>query len=196
MMKKNTNTFALWASVLCILLLISACGAKNNNESVQEHAYPQSKQPIEEAGKGSIPNSDAKQSNEDPANTADGDGGKLSAQSESSTNDEQITIQIDQSDKPTENNQSFDFSVSQVPEGYNLSELRWTSNQITIINSPAEAIQHGGDGKEGFYISGNGQFSGFKYSDEMKGERGKITLVYKNEAGKEILAEQEVQLKK
>ncbi|MFS0872598.1 hypothetical protein [Paenibacillus xylanilyticus] len=195
-MKKNINKSALWVSMLCILLLISACGAKNNNESVQEHAYPQSKEPIEEAGNSSVPNSDAKQGNEDPANTAEGNEGKLSAQSDSSANaDKPITISIDQSDKPTEN-KSFNFSVNQVPEGYTLSELRWTSNQITIVNTPAEAIQHGGDGKEGFYISGNGQFSGFKYTDEMKGERGKITLVYENEAGQEIMAEKEVELKK
>ncbi|WP_338541110.1 hypothetical protein [Paenibacillus tundrae] len=192
MMKITWMRSTRWIfALICIMVLTSACGARNNNESVQEHAYPQSKEPIAEAGPDSIPNADAKQDN-----------GSYSAQSESSADaGDGIVIDIDQSDKLTEA-KSFRYSVKDVPEGYALSELRWTSNQITIINSVQEATQHEADEnqadgkKEGFYIKDNGQLMEFKYTDEMKGERGKVTLVYTNEAGQEVLAEQEVKLKK
>ncbi|WP_017691565.1 hypothetical protein [Paenibacillus sp. PAMC 26794] len=192
MMKFNTNTSVLWVSALCILLLTSACGAKNNNESVQEHAYPQSKQPVEEAGENSVPNADAKNNNSQ--GSANGDEGKPTAQSESTEPSEQIDIVIDQSEKPSEGN-SFDFGIKQVPKGYTLTEMRWTSNTVTIVNSLQEAIEHGGNGEDGFYFSGNGQFSGFIYSDEMKGERGKATFVFTNDEGNEIMSEKEITLK-
>lgn len=192
-MNINKNKSILWVSALCILLLTSACGAKNNNESVQEHAYPQSKQPIEEAGKSSLPNAEAKNNN-NQANENESEG-KPTAQSESPADAEgQVMIVIDQTDKPSEGN-SFDFAIKQIPEGYALSEMRWTSNTVTIVNSYKEAIEHGANGKEGFYISGDGQFSGFIYSDEMKGERGKATFVFTNEEGKEVTSEKEIKLK-
>ncbi|OME85940.1 hypothetical protein BK122_00785 [Paenibacillus pabuli] len=191
-MKNKKNKSILWVSALCILLLTSACGAKNNNESVQEHAYPQSKQPIEEAGNSSVPNMEAKNNN-NQANES-GNEGKPTAQSESADAEGQVMIVIDQTDKPSEGN-SFDFAIKQIPEGYALSEMRWTSNTVTIVNSYKEAIEHGANGKEGFYISGDGQFSGFIYSDEMKGERGKATFVFTNEEGKEVTSEKEIKLK-
>ncbi|UOK63620.1 hypothetical protein ACMX2M_25515 [Paenibacillus polymyxa] len=192
MMKINIKKSALCMSVLCISLLVSACGAKNNNESVQEHAYPQSKQPVEEAGENSVPNADAKNNND--KGIASGDEGNPTAQSESTEPSEQIDIVIDQSEKPSEGN-SFDFGIKQVPKGYTLTEMRWTSNTVTIVNSLQEAIEHGGNGEDGFYFSGNGQFSGFIYSDEMKGERGKATFVFTNDEGNEIMSEKEITLK-
>ncbi|WP_315371444.1 hypothetical protein [Paenibacillus xylanexedens] len=192
MMKINIKKSVLCMSVLCISLFVSACGAKNNNESVQEHAYPQSKQPVEEAGENSVPNADAKNNNSQ--GSASGDEGKPTAQSESTEPSEQIDIVIDQSEKPSEGN-SFDFGIKQVPKGYTLTEMRWTSNTVTIVNSLQEAIEHGGNGEEGFYFSGNGQFSGFIYSDEMKGERGKATFVFTNDEGNEIMSEKEITLK-
>ena len=191
-MKINIKKSVLCMSVLCISLFVSACGAKNNNESVQEHAYPQSKQPVEEAGENSVPNADAKNNNSQ--GSASGDEGKPTAQSESTEPSEQIDIVIDQSEKPSEGN-SFDFGIKQVPKGYTLTEMRWTSNTVTIVNSLQEAIEHGGNGEEGFYFSGNGQFSGFIYSDEMKGERGKATFVFTNDEGNEIMSEKEITLK-
>jgi hypothetical protein len=192
MMKINIKKSVLCMSVLCISLVVSACGAKNNNESVQEHAYPQSKQPVEEAGENSVPNADAKNNNSQ--GSASGDEGKPTAQSESTEPSEKIDIVIDQSEKPSEGN-SFDFGIKQVPKGYTLTEMRWTSNTVTIVNSLQEAIEHGGNGEEGFYFSGNGQFSGFIYSDEMKGERGKATFVFTNDEGNEIMSEKEITLK-
>lgn len=191
-MKINIKKSVLCMSMLCISLFVSACGAKNNNESVQEHAYPQSKQPVEEAGENSVPNADAKNNNSQ--GSASGDEGKPTAQSESTEPSEQIDIVIDQSEKPSEGN-SFDFGIKQVPKGYTLTEMRWTSNTVTIVNSLQEAIEHGGNGEEGFYFSGNGQFSGFIYSDEMKGERGKATFVFTNDEGNEIMSEKEITLK-
>lgn len=192
MMKINIKKSVLCISVLCISLFVSACGAKNNNESVQEHAYPQSKQPVEEAGENSVPNADAKNNNDQ--GSASGEEGKPTAQSESTEPSEQIDIVIDQSEKPSEGN-SFDFGIKQVPKGYTLTEMRWTSNTVTIVNSLQEAIEHGGNGEDGFYFSGNGQFSGFIYSDEMKGERGKATFVFTNDEGNEIMSEKEITLK-
>lgn len=191
-MRINIKKSVLCMSVLCISLFVSACGAKNNNESVQEHAYPQSKQPVEEAGENSVPNADAKNNNSQGSTS--GEEGKPTAQSESTEPSEQIDIVIDQSEKPSEGN-SFDFGIKQVPEGYTLTEMRWTSNTVTIVNSLQEAIEHGGNGEDGFYFSGNGQFSGFIYSDEMKGERGKATFVFTNDEGNEIMSEKEITLK-
>jgi predicted small secreted protein len=193
MMKKNIKKSALCISVLCISLLVSACGT--SGESVQEHAYPESKQPVEEAGNTSVPNADAK--NDNDQGNASGEDGKPTAQSESTESSEQIDIVIDQSNKPMEGN-SFDFGIKQVPKGYALTEMRWTSNTVTIVNSLQEAIEHGEngeDGEDGFYFSGNGQFSGFIYSDEMKGERGKATFVFTNDEGNMLMSEKEITLK-
>jgi hypothetical protein len=175
-----------------MVIVVSACGAKNNKESVQEHAYPQSKQPIEEAGQSSIPNADAKNNNDQ--NKAKGEESKMQTQSDAAAASEEIDIVIDQSDKPMEGN-SFDFAIKQVPKGYSLTEMRWTSNTVTIVNTMQEAIEHGGNGEDGFYFSGNGQFSGFIYSDEMKGERGKATFVFTNDEGNMLMSEKEIQLK-
>lgn len=191
-MRQVIKRSALYTAVLCMVIVISACGAKNNEESVQEHAYPQSKQPIEEAGQGSIPNAEAKNKNDQ--NSAKGEEGKMQTQSNAAAMSEDIDIVIDQSDKPSEGN-SFDFAIKQVPKGYSLTEMRWTSNTVTIVNTMQEAIEHGGNGEDGFYFSGNGQFSGFIYSDEMKGERGKATFVFTNDEGNMLMSEKEIQLK-
>ncbi|MGQ8873189.1 hypothetical protein [Paenibacillus sp. TSA_86.1] len=191
-MNRIVRKSALYTAVLCMVIVVSACGAKNNKESVQEHAYPQSKQPIEEAGQDSIPNAEAK-NNKDQGN-AKAEEGKMETQSNAEASSEEIDIVIDQSDKPMEGN-SFDFVIKQVPKGYSLTEMRWTSNTVTIVNSLQEAIEHGANGEDGFYFSGNGQFSGFIYSDEMKGERGKAIFVFTNDEGNMLMSEKEILLK-
>lgn len=115
--------------------------------------------------------------NTQPIETADGN--------ESTNTNEQISITIDQTPKPIEGN-SFDFAVSKVPEGYALAEMQWISKESSVINSVQEAIEHGANGEDGFYISGNGQFSGFFYSDAMKGEEGEVVVIFKNEQGDEL----------
>ncbi len=186
------NRMVLYTAVLCVVLVVIACGAKNNKESVQEHAYPQSKQPIEEAGQTAVPNAEAK--NKANGDSAEGQESKIRTQSEAEASSDEIRIVIDQSNKPMKGN-SFDFAIKQVPKGYSLTEMRWTSNTVTIVNSLEEAIEHGKNGEDGFYLSGNGQYSGFIYSDEMKGERGKAIFVFNNEKGNVLMSEKEIRLK-
>jgi hypothetical protein len=109
--------------------------------------------------------------------------------------DEQILILIDQTPKPVATGHSFDFFVKQLPEGYSLSEMQWISDKNQITNTYLEAIEHGGNGEDGFYISGNGQFSGFFYPDSMVGETGKVKFIFKNDSGKELTWEKEITLK-
>lgn len=99
--------------------------------------------------------------------------------------DTEILIIIDQTPKPI-TGKSFDFVVKQIPEGYALAEMQWESGQTRIVNSVQEAIEHGGNGEDGFYMSGDGQFSGFFYPDDMKGQEGRVTFLFKNEQGHEL----------
>lgn len=99
--------------------------------------------------------------------------------------DNEVLISIDQTPKQSEGN-SFDFVVKQVPEGFSLAEMQWTSKNNRIVNSVEEAIENGANGKDGFYISGNGQFSGFIYPDAMKGEEGQVVFLFENSGGKEL----------
>ena len=55
--------------------------------------------------------------------------------------------------------------------------------------------ERGGTGGDGFYISGNAQFSGFFYPDEMKGEKGEVSFPFKNDAGEERTCKKEMTLK-
>jgi len=62
--------------------------------------------------------------------------------------------------------------------------MQWMTKENVIINSLQDAIEHGASGGDGFYISGDGQFSGFFYPDVMKGEKGKLVLTFEDEQGK------------
>jgi hypothetical protein len=97
----------------------------------------------------------------------------------------EILIVIDQTPKPIEGN-SFDFVVKQVPEGFALAEIQWISKGNLIVNSVQDAIEHGANGEDGFYISGDGQFSGFIYPDTMKGEEGQVVFLFKDSEGNEL----------
>jgi len=70
-------------------------------------------------------------------------------------------------------------------KGYALAEMSWKSEKTDIINTTKQVIEHGGNGEDGFYISGNGQFSGFIYDEQLKGENGEVTFVFRNDAGEE-----------
>lgn len=106
----------------------------------------------------------------------------------------EILIVIDQTKKPSTGN-SFDFFVNKVPEGYSLVEMQWVSGNSDVKNTIQEAIEHGNNGEDGFYISGNGQFSGFIYSNELKGETGKVIFIFQNDQGNELTWEKEIILK-
>ncbi|WP_054027471.1 hypothetical protein [Bacillus sp. FJAT-28004] len=152
-------------SALIVLLLASACGNQSNNE-LDATATPITK----------------------PENEATGD------QAADTDSDKKILIIIDQTEKPIEGN-SFDFVVKQLPEGFALAEMQWVSKENQIINSVQLAIEHGASGGDGFYISGDGQFTGFFYPDAMKGEKGQVVFVFKNEQGKELTWKKEITLK-
>ena len=97
----------------------------------------------------------------------------------------EVLIIIDQTPKPTEGN-SFDFVVKQVPEGFTLAEMEWNSKKRRIVNTVLEAKAHGANGEDGFYISGNGQFSGFIYPDTMRGDEGEVVFRFTNSKGEEV----------
>lgn len=103
----------------------------------------------------------------------------------SADSENEILIIIDQTPKPIEGN-SFDFVVKQVPEGFALAEIQWISKDNLIVNSVQDAIEHGANGEDGFYISGDGQFSGFIYPDTMKGEEGQVVFLFKDSKGNEL----------
>ncbi|WP_246042194.1 hypothetical protein [Cohnella pontilimi] len=166
---KNKKIFLLTLALFA-LLLTSACGTKANNNG----AVTDTNGAATDAG------------NTKPAATAD-------AAAPTETN-EQILIIIDQTPKPIEGN-SFDFGVQQLPEGYALAEMQWISKENLIVNSIQDAIQHGASGEDGFYISGNGQYTGFFYPDTMKGETGQVVFLFKNAEGKELTWKKEITLK-
>lgn len=155
----NNKKIFFLTLALFALLLTSACGTRANNGPATDTVNMQPTETNQE---------------------------NTSANGNDSTNsDEQILIIIDQTAKPIEGN-SFDFAVNKVPKGYTLAEMQWISKENKVINSVQEAIQHGANGEDGFYISGNGQFTGFFYSDAMKGEEGQVVFLFKNEQGDEL----------
>lgn len=108
---------------------------------------------------------------------------------------EDIHIIIDQTEKPIEGEtSSFDFVVKKRPEGYALSSMEWSSANHNVVNSFQEAIQHGKDGEDGFYISGNGQFMGFFYDKSLVGEIGTVSFTFTNEQGDALTWSKEITL--
>ncbi|OBZ14062.1 hypothetical protein A8L34_08800 [Bacillus sp. FJAT-27264] len=108
--------------------------------------------------------------------------------------EQQILIVIDQTPKPIEGN-SFDFAVKQRPEGYALSQIEWKSDKNDIVNTLQEAVEHGQSGGDGFYISGDGQFMGFIYPDDMKKEKGEVKFTFENDQGQKLTWKKTITLK-
>lgn len=160
----KTNKLMYTILVLLVLLLASACGSQSGAE---------------------------KPANSSPATTDAAPTDKPT--DDSADAEKEILIIIDQTPKPIEGN-SFDFVVKQLPEGYALAEMQWVSEANMIVDSIQDAIAHGGNGEAGFYISGDGQFMGFFYPDSMKGEKGQVVFLFKNEAGKELTWKKEITL--
>lgn len=177
----------MYAAAIAALLTMSACGEKTNTDA---QASAGASSPAVEAtpspsSSASAPASPSTGASTDapatsPASSAQGTG---SAASEEPA-DQKILIVIDQTEKPIEGN-SFDFAVKQVPSGYALAEMSWTSGDTKIVNTLQDAIAHGGNGEDGFYISGDGQFMGFFYPDELKGQEGEVSFLFKDDNGKE-----------
>ncbi|WP_233147135.1 hypothetical protein [Paenibacillus selenitireducens] len=106
-----------------------------------------------------------------------------------------ILIVVDQTEQPGMNGNAFTFQVEQLPKGYALASMAWHSKKTQMNTTLVEAANNGATGDDGFYISGDGQFSGFIYPDAMKGEEGKVLFVFKNETGNELTWQKELTLK-
>lgn len=170
-------------AALSAVLLLSACGNNSQTGTTVPGNQPESN---------ATNQTQAGNNNTDSANNALTD--PVNSIPENDKPSEEILIDIDQTPKPIENKGSFDFQVKQVPEGYRLQEMQWSSENNNTVNTFEEAIEHGQTGEDGFYISGDGQFMGFFYPEDMKGEAGKVTFVFVNEQGQELTWEKEITL--
>ena len=163
----NNKKFIYIISALCTLLMISGCAGKS------------------QSGASDTVNAQPAETNQDDSTTLDDD---------SASTDNEILIIIDrQTPKPIEGG-SFDFVVKQVPEGFALAEMQWITPHTLIANSVQDAIENGANGEFGFYISGNGQFSGFMYPDYMRGEEGQVLFLFKDAHGNELTWKKELTL--
>ncbi|WP_229752585.1 hypothetical protein [Paenibacillus physcomitrellae] len=215
-MNMNINRTILVGSALLLTLMMSACGkpeaSGGNQAGVGSNAGADSSpnSPNGSAGSSasSAPATPSVEPNEPSAPAADeqpGTGDSAVPSSGNSSSDAntgaeegssgEILIIIDQTPKPTTEVRSFDFSIQKVPEGYMLQEMQWVSDKNNISNTPQEALQNGQTGADGFYISGNGQFSGFFYPEEMKGEKGQVIFQFQNDQGQELSWKKEIELK-
>ncbi|WP_028558779.1 hypothetical protein [Paenibacillus pinihumi] len=184
-MSKKKSVYLITA--IAAMLLVSACGAKNTGNGITPPNQAESTNTAQNGSNNAGKNAD--NNTESGPDTQHQDTG-----ADSSNTDQEILIIIDQTAKPIEGN-AFDFGLSKVPQGYSLSEMKWISGETQIVNTVAEAAQHGQTGEDGFYISGNGQISGFFYPDKMKGEKGEVIFVFKNEQDKELTWKKEITLK-
>lgn len=173
----------LLMAALSAVLLMSACGNNSQAGTTDPGNQPESN---------ATNQSQAGNNNTDPSNNELTD--PVDSTIENNNPSEEILIDIDQTPKPIENKGSFDFQVKQIPEGYRLQEMQWSSENNNTVNTFEEAIENGQTGEDGFYISGDGQFMGFFYPEEMKGEAGKATFVFVNEENQELTWEQEITL--
>ncbi|MBH5318297.1 hypothetical protein I6N90_10795 [Paenibacillus sp. GSMTC-2017] len=102
----------------------------------------------------------------------------------------EIVIGVDQEPQEGSSGNMFYFFVENLPPKYYLKELRWKSKTSDIVDTWEDAINNGaglGNDDYGFYISGNGQFSGFIYEDSMKEEKGEFSIVFRDEQQNEVI---------
>jgi hypothetical protein len=200
----NNNKYIYLISTLLVLLLTSACGGPSDTKSPETQAGstvdtdqgnvvdPETPAASQD---GTDASADPESNQGDSEATKDPDQEKQNEiQDPPAEGDQQILIVIDQTPKPITGN-SFDFGVTKLPEGYSLSEMEWKSDKTEIKSTFQEAIEHGQTGEDGFYISGNGQFSGFIYPDGMKGEEGQVLFRFIDEQGHELTWEKTLTLK-
>lgn len=190
------KTLVLLMTALATVVMLSACGSKTLSGAPQNQNAPSNTAGVSDPAPADTDsgNTSANSGNEAVTNGNQGDTNGNPADANGAANGD-ILIVIDQTPKPLAEGGGFDFTVKKAPEGYILKEIHWTSGKNDIVNTLEEAIQHGQNGGDGFYISGDGQFMGFLYPDEMKGEEGKVTFVFGNEQGQELTWEKEITLK-
>ncbi len=109
------------------------------------------------------------------------------------TEDSQVLVVLDQTEMPIESG-GLTFSFKKIPEGYALSEMQWKGEREAIVTTYEQARENGASGGEGFYISGDGQFSGFLYPNIQKGEAGEISFLFANDVGQEVTWSKEITL--
>lgn len=191
------KTLALWMAALTAVIMLSACGGKTLSGAPHNQNAPSNTAGVSDPAPANTHadsgNNSASPGNEDATNGNQDDPNGNPPDANSAANGD-ILIVIDQTPKPLAEGGGFDFAVQKVPEGYRLQKIQWTSGKNEIVNTLEEAIQNGQNGGDGFYISGDGQFMGFLYPDEMKGEEGKVTFVFGNEQGQELTWEKELTL--
>lgn len=200
----NNKKYIYLMSALLVLLLTSACGAPSDPKSPEtqagstvdtDHGNAVDPETPAASKDGTDASADPESNQGDSEATKDPDQEKQNEiQDPPAEGDQQILIVIDQTPKPITGN-SFDFGVTKLPEGYSLSEMEWKSDKTEIKSTFQEAIEHGQTGEDGFYISGNGQFSGFIYPDGMKGEEGQVLFRFIDEQGHELTWEKKLTLK-
>ncbi|MBD8499287.1 hypothetical protein [Paenibacillus arenosi] len=164
---KKLRFIYVWGAV-AILLLTSACG--NAPQSGAPSSTPAEQKPADQQVKKERTQSPIKQV--------------------------PILMIIDQTKQEGFEGNMFYFTVEQVPEGYLLAEMKWISDNHQIVSTSEEASKNGATGEGyGFYISGNGQYSGFIYDDKMKGEHGQVVFVFRNDDKEELTWKQNITLK-
>ncbi|GAB1532290.1 MULTISPECIES: hypothetical protein [Brevibacillus] len=175
-MNLKKNNMKSFLAVLVLSLVTSACGT-----------------PVPSQSTGQVPQQVPQENKENTEKQPE----KVAKDIAAEQQEKEILVVVDQEPKPIEGN-SFDFFIEQLPAGYSLASMQWKSEKTDIVNTTEQAIKNdkeGISGGNGFYISGNGQFTGFFYKDELKGEKGKLILVFKNEQGNEKTWEKELTLK-
>lgn len=163
---------------IALAIMLSGCGTPNNEANGDTPNAP------------STPSTPSANESQLPANED-----KAEPTMEPAASSDDIHIVIDQTEKPIEGDRnSFDFSVQKRPDGYALTSMEWSSANLSVVNSLQEAIEHGANGENGFYISGNGQFMGFFYDKALAGETGKVSFTFTDEQGNELIWSKEVTL--
>ncbi len=203
------------ASLLLVgMVLISGCGnptqsgtnpsQQPNTSSIAESSADTST-PAASSEQQEATNTDS--TSNESSNAATNDAAKGSSESEATAsatdsdetaNSKEILIVIDQTEKPIENAGMFNFSIQHLPKGYRLDKMSWTGEGKPVINTYQQAIENGGTGgpeSGSFYISGDGQFSGFSYPESRKGEQGTVAFMFVNDAGSELKWEKKITLK-
>lgn len=178
----------LLMAALSAVLLMSACGSNSQAGTTTPNNQSESNETNQnQTQAGNTNNNNTDSSNNELTDPVD-------STPENNNPSEEILIDIDQTPKPIENKGSFDFQVKQLPEGYRLQEMQWSSESNNTVNTFEQAIENGQTGEDGFYISGDGQFMGFFYPEEWKGEAGNVTFVFVNEENQGLTWEKEITL--
>ncbi|WJQ79813.1 hypothetical protein [Brevibacillus brevis] len=100
-------------------------------------------------------------------------------------NNKMIGVKVDQDATNPMNKDAFTFYVDKFSKGYTLEKMEWKSNEKTIVNTVEQAVENdfSESTKPKFTIGGSLQIHRFNYdAQKMKGQKGVLTLTFKNEA--------------